>query len=66
MNGIKRRNDKEVRKGQNKNQYLVAGLKVLEMLESLGSLGSLAPPTHVIISFGSYDWCYKVSRTSLG
>lgn len=28
MNGIKRRNDKEVRKGQNKNQYLVAGLRV--------------------------------------
>lgn len=28
MNGIKRRNDKEVRKRQNKNQYLVAGLRV--------------------------------------
>lgn len=28
MNGIKRRDDKEVRKRQNKNQYLVAGLRV--------------------------------------
>lgn len=28
MNGIRRRNDKEVRKVQNKNQYLVAGLRV--------------------------------------